>query len=135
MWNIWTTILLFAKLFKFNPRKCNSASSFSRCVHSDNSKCLIALTTDAEHARVFEKTIIGGFSFRRKKLKGFIWFTNWQEKTNKNNIDKNFKDGWKQPVRPKPLPITEDSIGHLFIVHIKFHNKNLKMLFLMKFFL
>ena len=29
--------------FKFNPRKCNSASSFSECVHRDKSKCIIAL--------------------------------------------------------------------------------------------
>ena len=50
------------KLFKFNPRKCNSASSFSGCVHRDKSKCLIALPTYAEHVGVFEKTLIGGFS-------------------------------------------------------------------------
>ena len=49
-------------LFKFNPRKCNSASSFSSCVHRDKSKCCIALPKDAEHVRVFEKTLIGGFS-------------------------------------------------------------------------
>ena len=35
------------KLFKFNPRKCNSASSFTGCVHRDKSKCLIALPTYA----------------------------------------------------------------------------------------
>ena len=50
------------KLFKYNPRKCNSASSFSGCVHRDKSKCLIAFPTDAEHIRVFEKTLIGGFT-------------------------------------------------------------------------
>ena len=49
------------KLFKFNLRKCNSASSFSGCAHRDQSKCLIALPSDVEHARVFEKTLIGGF--------------------------------------------------------------------------
>ena len=27
------------KLFKYNPRKCNSASSFSGCVHRDKTKC------------------------------------------------------------------------------------------------
>ena len=31
-------------------------------MHKDKSKCLIALPTDAEHVRVFEKTLIGGFS-------------------------------------------------------------------------
>ena len=50
------------KLFKYNPRKCNSASSFSDCVHREKSKCLIALPTDAEHVKVFGKTLIGEFS-------------------------------------------------------------------------
>ena len=43
------------KMFKFNPRKCNSASLFSVCVHRDKSKCCIALPTDAEHVKAFEK--------------------------------------------------------------------------------
>ena len=38
---------------------CNS---FSGCVHMDKSKCLIALSTDTQHVRVFEKKLIGGFS-------------------------------------------------------------------------
>ena len=38
---------------------CNS---FSGCVHMDKSKCLIALSTDVQHVRVFKKTLIGGFS-------------------------------------------------------------------------
>ena len=50
------------EIFEFNPCKCNSASSFSGCVHRDKSKCCIALPTDAEHVRVFEKTLIRGFS-------------------------------------------------------------------------
>ena len=29
------------KLLKYNPRKCNSASSFSRCVQRDKSKYII----------------------------------------------------------------------------------------------
>ena len=49
-------------LFKFNPRKCNSASSFSGCVYRGKSKCCIGLPTDAERVRVFEKTLIGGFT-------------------------------------------------------------------------
>ena len=48
--------------FKFNPRKCNSASSFSGCVQSDKSKHLIALSTNSEHVLLFEKTLIGRFS-------------------------------------------------------------------------
>ena len=55
-------------LFKFNPRKCNSASFFSGCVHRDKSKCCIALATDAEDVRVFEKTLIGGFSCVNTRL-------------------------------------------------------------------
>ena len=38
------------------------ARSFSDCVHRDKSKCLIVLPTEAEHARIFEKTLIRGFS-------------------------------------------------------------------------
>ena len=56
------------KLFKFNPRKCNSASSLGGCVHRDKSKCLIVLPTKAEHVRVFEKTLIGGFSCVNTRL-------------------------------------------------------------------
>ena len=39
---------LLQKLFKYNPKKCNSASSFSRCVHRLKSKCKIVLPTNAE---------------------------------------------------------------------------------------
>ena len=53
---------LLQKLFKFNARKCNSASSFSGCVQRLKSKCCIALPTDAEIVRVFEKTLIGGYT-------------------------------------------------------------------------
>ena len=53
---------LLQKLFKYNAKKCNSASSFSGCVHRLKSKCCIALQTDAEIVRVFEKTLIGGYS-------------------------------------------------------------------------
>ena len=42
-------------LFKYNPRKYNSTSSFSGCVHRDVSKCMVAFPTDAEHVRVFKK--------------------------------------------------------------------------------
>ena len=47
---------------------CNPASSFSGCVHRDKSRCLIALPTEAEHVKVFEKTLIGGFSCVNKRL-------------------------------------------------------------------
>ena len=48
--------------FKFNSRKCNSASSFSGCVHRYKSKCCFALLKSSEIAKLFEKTLIGGFS-------------------------------------------------------------------------
>ena len=56
------------KMFKFNPKKCNSASSFSGCVHRNKSKCLIALPTDAEQVKLFEKTLIGSFSCVNTRL-------------------------------------------------------------------
>ena len=48
------------EIFKYNLHKCNSASSFNGCINRDKSKCCIALSTDAEHVRVFEKTLIRG---------------------------------------------------------------------------
>ena len=53
---------LLQKLFKYNPRKCNSASGFSGCVQRLKSKCCIALPVDAEIIRVFEQTLFGGYS-------------------------------------------------------------------------
>ena len=56
------------KLFKFNLRKCNS-------VIRDQSKCLIALPV--EHARVFEKTLIGGFSCINTRLAFWYADSKW----------------------------------------------------------
>ena len=53
----------FQGLFKFNPTKCNSVSCLSGCVHEDKSKCLIALPTNASYILLFERTLIGGFSY------------------------------------------------------------------------
>ena len=92
------------KLFKYNPRKCNSASSFGGCVHRDKSKCLIALPTDAEHVRVFEKTLIGGFNcvntrlaldtqilLSEKENEKVIFDLDINgKKTNKKDLNKNF---------------------------------------------
>ena len=55
-------------LFKFNPRKCIAASSFSGSVHRDKSKCCTALPTDAEYVIVFEKKLISGFSCLNTRL-------------------------------------------------------------------
>ena len=97
------------KLFKYNPRKCNSASSFSGCMHRDKSKCLIALPTDAEHVRAFEKTLNGGFSCVNTKLAfdtQILLGNNKNEKVlfdlqidgkkqTKKNFNKNIKNGRK----------------------------------------
>ena len=53
---------LLEKVFKYNPRKCNSPSSFPGYVQRNKSKCAIAMPTDAEIIRVFGKTLIGGYS-------------------------------------------------------------------------
>ena len=47
--------LFLEKRFKFNPRKCNSASSFSGTVHRNKSKCNIAMPTNAEQIRVLKR--------------------------------------------------------------------------------
>ena len=60
--------IILQNLFKFIPRNCNSASSFSGFVHRDKSKCCIALPTATEQVRVFEKTLIGGFSCVNTRL-------------------------------------------------------------------
>ena len=54
--------------FEFNPRKCNSARSFSGCVQRDKSKCIIALPTQTEHVELFQKTLIGRFSCVNTRL-------------------------------------------------------------------
>ena len=54
--------ILLLDLFKFNPRKCNSASSFSGCVQRNKSKCNIVLPTNAKNIRIFEKALIGWYS-------------------------------------------------------------------------
>ena len=50
------------KKFEFNPRKCNSASTLSGCVQRNQSKVIITLPTKYEHAEIFEKTLIGGYT-------------------------------------------------------------------------
>ena len=46
----------------FNLRKINSASTLSDYVQRDVSKVILAMPTNYEHAEVFEKSLIGGFS-------------------------------------------------------------------------
>ena len=59
---------LLKERFKYNPKKCNSASSFFGCFHRNKSKCSIALPTDVEFVRVFEKTLVWGFSCLNTRL-------------------------------------------------------------------
>ena len=46
---------LLQELYKFNPRKCNSASAFSSYVHRNKSKCNIVLPLDAKIVKNFKK--------------------------------------------------------------------------------
>ena len=59
---------LLQEIFKYNSRKCNSASSFFGWIHRNKSKCSIALPTDPEFLRIFEKTLIGGSNCVNSRL-------------------------------------------------------------------
>ena len=54
---------LLKDIFKYNSRKCNSASSFSGCDHRNKSKCCIAYLTDAE----FVNNVDWWFQLRKHK--------------------------------------------------------------------
>ena len=88
-------------LFKYNPQKYNFASSLSGCVHRGKSKCCIALPTDAEHARIFEKILLGSFSCKNTQLafdaeillednknEKVLFHFNIDKKTGKKNFNK-----------------------------------------------
>lgn len=60
--NFWVENKLLNEKFNTNPQKCNSASSFSSCVHRGKSKVIIALPAEAETVRLFEKPLVGEFS-------------------------------------------------------------------------
>ena len=72
LYNIQDTLILceafeqtperLQQLFKFNPRKCNSASSFSGYAQRNESKCDLVLPLNSGIAKIFEKTLMGGFS-------------------------------------------------------------------------
>ena len=59
---------LLQEIFKYNSRKCSSASSFFGWIHRNKSKCSIALPTDPEFIRIFEKTLIGGSNCVNSRL-------------------------------------------------------------------
>ena len=79
--------------YGYNPRKCNSASTLSGCVQRDLSKVIITLPTKTEHAEIFEKSLIGGYSCVNTRL-GFdteVLLPNFsQAEYAKMNIDQSF---------------------------------------------
>ena len=78
----------------FNPRKCNSASTLSGCVQRNQTKVILTLPTNYEHAEIFEKTLIGGYSCINNRI-GFdteILLPNFtKSEYAKMNIDESFK--------------------------------------------
>ena len=80
--------------FGYNPSKCNSASTLNGCVQRDLSKVIIALPTKTEHAEVFERPLIGGYSCVKARL-GFdteVLLPNLtQAEYAKMNIDQSFQ--------------------------------------------
>ena len=82
------------KKFGFNPRKCNSASTLSGCIQRNQSKVILTLPTNYEHAEIFEKTLIGGYSCVNNRI-GFdteILLPKFSKlEYAKMNIDESFK--------------------------------------------
>ena len=80
--------------FSFNPCKINSASTLSGCVQRDVSKVIIALPATYEHAEVFKKSLIGGFSCVNTRI-GFdseVLLPSFsKQEYAKMNIDQSFK--------------------------------------------
>ena len=159
------------EIFKYNPRKCNFASSFSGCVYRNKNKCYFALPANAQHVRVFEKTLIGGFSCintrfafdtevlidkneNEKVILDLLLDGKKQTKRISSNVIKMDENNQHDMAMTKPLPygcikkrdqsptlaefnkiINEvshvDSIGHLFIVDIRFNDIYPKTCYLM----
>ena len=80
--------------YGFNPRRCNSAGSMSRCIEKEMSKIILALPTKYEHVEIFEETVIGEFSCVNTRLAfdSQILLPNLADKTNLENnpMNKNF---------------------------------------------
>ena len=75
------------KKYKFNPRKCNSASSMRGCIERKISKVILALPTKLDHVEIFEQIVTGGFSSVNTRL-AFdtqILLPNLDDKTNLEN--------------------------------------------------
>ena len=84
--------------YGFNPRKCNSASTMSSCIEHEMSKVIITLPTTSKHVKIFEQTVMGGFSCvnnrlafdtcvddckKRFQLQNSVQFKNWRQSTSK----------------------------------------------------
>ena len=54
--------------FKFNPRKCSSASTLSGAIQRDMPKVIISFPTNANVIKLMEKTLIGGMSVLNTRL-------------------------------------------------------------------
>ena len=54
--------------YDFNPRICNSVSSFSGSIKRDLSEITISLPLNNEHVELFEKTLTEGFSCENTRL-------------------------------------------------------------------
>ena len=104
LYNMQDVILLceiienrFEKMHKkigFNPRKCNSASTLSGCVQRNQSKVILTFPTNYEHAEIFEKTLIGGYSCVNNRIgvDTEILLPNFSKSEYaKLNIDESFK--------------------------------------------
>ena len=79
--------------YGFNPRKCNSTSTLSRCIEQNLLKVLIVLTTSNEIVEVFEKTLTGGFSrvYTRLSFNTEILLPN-TKKMQVDGVDNEWKD-------------------------------------------
>ena len=54
--------------FKFNPRKCSSASTLSGAIQRYMSKAIICFPTKVEIVELLEKTLIGGISLVNTRI-------------------------------------------------------------------
>ena len=121
--------------FGFNPRKCNSASTLSGCVQRNQSKVIISLPTNFNHAEVFEKTLIGGFTCVNTRV-GFdteILLPNFTTKEYANmNIDEsfqtyknqNYKVAYKIKLDNEPIDYEQRVISKI----LKFDENNMVLL-------
>ena len=56
------------KMYDFNMRRCNLASTLSGCIERDLSKVITALPTNTDVVEMFQKTITDRFSCINTRL-------------------------------------------------------------------